>query len=1481
MLFRTLCILKERRTVINGFLKTTSGRSIRSYRQLSPQIRVLVGGIENSKVEKCKFHTTQRRDIPPGFALLIRPLTRVGAFLFGKYVKRWWARKSPEEKEMYKKWFSARRQKIYGALGAVLAGLLLFCLTHMERDPLTGRYRFIILTKEQQKVLGKVTFDVHLEMHQDSIVRSDHPAYVRLVRITDRLIKANQDLPQVTDRHWTLSVVDSDAKNAYVLPGGNIFVFLGALKITENDDQLAIILAHEMAHVLLQHPIEQVSRNALLDILLAAPIAIIWATFPDLLAFLIQALGVNLMNVLVTLPYSRNAETEADDLGVKLAAKSCFDVREAIVFWKIMQMLTDFKIEPKDIPWLSTHPNHEEREKHLSAKMDEALMIRTESGCPKLSRYDPIESFNSRSAKQHAAFLKARGILYYNFVFILVCLIFMRVVIVGTIFHIICGILTSSEFNLSQFHCIPRRFLIHDESHLCSVVNINMILIIILFIFRGSAILAYNIHEKPSLMLQDSTISHFGYSIILHAQQNPRKSWLIVGAPKSKLASVEEPGLVYRYDLQLEKSLPVRVQPKELGEERGFIRSLKHEIIIRKNYSWFGASMAIDPNANILTVCAPRTMITFYSLVMNVGSMHGICYSGKITADELEFEDKDLDAHDFSTDFWYHPLHGFSVHYPSPTSNRTNNMISGTPKEELIGSIFIKGQSRPVYLPTDDDRAMFGYAVSSGYFSGREKLLYAGGAPGWHLIGRVGIIDPVTDPPTVIAQIDGTMIGEYFGASLAACDLNNDGFDEIIVGAPHWGVDYGRVYIYLGNSRLRFEKADVILNGYKEQGRFGYSLACGDLDRDGFDDLIVSAPWEGNGVVYIYNGDSTLQSKFEMNSQNITVTSPVTTFGFSLAKPVDIDFNGFPDLAIGAYKSNYAMVLNSRPVVKSNFRAVTIPFSLDRNSTSFVIQVCANHTKLGSPSHESFDLIVHIDGSFKRVNKSRIYLSYLSWSGDTEETVCLNETVPLAETITNYIDPIPIMVKHIYGLWRISDEAGIVECTLCPIEYDGSSESQEIKIPFNIGCGDDEICTSLLSISSSFYYTSNGTALENNTWIIGSKDIILQINISNAEEPAYSTALTLTLPRNVYLRSVLDTCKENEESGISEIICELEKPLLTGHHNTLIFDLNMGKINNGSHDNTNLTFTATVTTRSRQQGDSSVEFRLHLQANASVTLEGRANERSYDILSAEDSTQNISFEHLYQISKFGLTPVSTTRLTVKVPYRVGNMDFLALTNKPMVMMIGRLSECSIQDIPVALNANSNHSRLKRTTNPTSQLLQFSGSGIFSHNFGRFSASTTSGPNLTSVNCSSTAVQCGSIICDVGVLNTDRDSASLRLQFSINFPRLMENYEFDDNGRIIDVITEAWVDFPEPVNWTVPGTGNVTKVTTTFIKIAPPSRLTVWIIAGCILLGLLALFLIAIGLRLMGFFKREQKERMEEMKDSDGHKDTRRLSNSNF
>ncbi|XP_039307730.1 metalloendopeptidase OMA1, mitochondrial isoform X5 [Solenopsis invicta] len=302
--------------------------SIRSHYHAWPYKRFFIQNkndyikLQNLKLQKCYFYTTKNLHIPPLVALVLRPVLRISALLMGRGVKRWWARKSNKEKEDYKQWFRDRRNVFLGCFGVYGLILAIYYVTHLETDPLTQRSRFLIFNQEQEKKLGKMVLEA----------------------------------------------------------GGNIFVSLDILKIIENDDQLGIVLAHEMAHSLLLHSLEALSGQLLWDFLVAIPILLVWALFPDLSAAIIHIIGERIVNIIYNLPFSRVLENEADEVGLKLAAKACIDIREAVVFWATMRTLTEMHTLPPELPWISTHPAHGDREKKLNDAMTKTLELRKESG---------------------------------------------------------------------------------------------------------------------------------------------------------------------------------------------------------------------------------------------------------------------------------------------------------------------------------------------------------------------------------------------------------------------------------------------------------------------------------------------------------------------------------------------------------------------------------------------------------------------------------------------------------------------------------------------------------------------------------------------------------------------------------------------------------------------------------------------------------------------------------------------------------------------------------------------------------------------------------------------------------------------------------------------------------------------------------------------------------------------------------------------
>jgi len=376
---------------------------------------MLASKIFSTVIQSCKkcqvqrtFHTTTtNKAVPPILYLFAKPLSRVAAALIGRSARVWWRRLPSEKKFEVRERFLSHRKKIAFAGASFIGGLVYAYESHIQECPITGRRRFVALYPDQAKRISKEEFQNLLQEFDNCIIPRNNQLYERVVRVSNQLLRGNRDLRQIYDKNWTVTVVDQPIKNAFVLPSGNIFVFKGMLDFCVNDDQLAVILGHEMAHAVLGHIPEKLTMASFVQLVLLVPMAVIWAIIPNDGIALITDWFINkVVEIFTELPFSRAMEMEADEVGLLLAAKACFDVREAPAVWQVMELISDDPME-KDRDWefLSTHPVHNTRYQSLSEQLKSALTIRMDCGCKKLDpNCDPqlfVKSFEQYLIRQN------------------------------------------------------------------------------------------------------------------------------------------------------------------------------------------------------------------------------------------------------------------------------------------------------------------------------------------------------------------------------------------------------------------------------------------------------------------------------------------------------------------------------------------------------------------------------------------------------------------------------------------------------------------------------------------------------------------------------------------------------------------------------------------------------------------------------------------------------------------------------------------------------------------------------------------------------------------------------------------------------------------------------------------------------------------------------------------------------------------------
>ncbi|MES2671407.1 MAG: M48 family metallopeptidase [Pseudomonadota bacterium] len=165
---------------------------------------------------------------------------------------------------------------------------------------------------------------------------------------------------------WDVNVIQSDQANAFCLPGGKMAVYTGLLPVAQNADAVAVVMGHEIAHALLRHGAQRMSQQKLGQ--LGQMAGAMSGMDPQSQQAIQAAMGYGYL-----LPYARKHETEADAVGLMLAAAACFDPEASVPLWERMSQASGGQAAPE---FSSTHPNPGTRIQNLQALMPKAMQYR-------------------------------------------------------------------------------------------------------------------------------------------------------------------------------------------------------------------------------------------------------------------------------------------------------------------------------------------------------------------------------------------------------------------------------------------------------------------------------------------------------------------------------------------------------------------------------------------------------------------------------------------------------------------------------------------------------------------------------------------------------------------------------------------------------------------------------------------------------------------------------------------------------------------------------------------------------------------------------------------------------------------------------------------------------------------------------------------------------------------------------------------------
>ncbi|XP_067297583.1 integrin alpha-6b isoform X2 [Pseudorasbora parva] len=1027
---------------------------------------------------------------------------------------------------------------------------------------------------------------------------------------------------------------------------------------------------------------------------------------------------------------------------------------------------------------------------------------------------------------------------------------------------------------------------------------------------------AFNLDTDNVIRKTGDANSLFGFSLAMHRQLRPSdKRILLVGAPKAKALSNQISkitGGMYNCDITAPGQSCQRVMFD--NEE-----NTKSE---NKQNQWMGVTVQSQGPGGKILVCAHRYQRRlFVDTLSELRDLTGRCYvlSQDMTVNEASDEDggewmfcngrnrgherfgscqQGLSAA-FTKDYHY-------LVFGAPGAYNWKGVVRIEQKNSTLWdqNIFDDGPYEvgdenlldPELVPVPAN-SYLGFSLDSGkMLTKRGQLTIVAGAPRANHSGAVVLLkkeEGKSSSLTAEYTLEGTGLASSFGYDLAVLDINGDGWQDIVVGAPQYfikdGDIGGAIYVYL-NKEGAWDKITPDRIDGAANSMFGLSVeSMGDVNMDGYHDVAVGAPYDSNGAgnVYIFHGSLKGLNK----AQVLQGKDNVKLFGYSLAGNMDMDRNSYPDLAVGSL-SDSVFVYRARSVINIEKTVTTTPKELDLTQKNCGDTICLEvkacfkysaNPKTYNPNLR-VEYTIMVESERKKLKlPSRVIFTPSSTNeyeskgivelkGQGAES-CVTRGLKLQESLKDKLRGIPIevSVEILKPSTRRKRQTALPN--LLPILDSKKEASTVTNVQFiKEGCGADHVCQSDLQLKYTFHNREQTRDIfhplpeDNGVPILSlsdQKDIALEINVINQGEDAYEAQLTALFPKSLSYSKTISikpsdkpiNCLANQNG--SQADCELGNPFQRNAESTFYIILSTGGI---SLDTTEIEIDLKLKTTSDQKQLQAVKAKAIVKIQLLLSLTGVAKPSQVYFTGeikgesamkvATDVGSPIDYE--FRVTNLGkpLKSFGTASMIIQWPMHSSQGKWLLYLMKMTSTGLGSFSCSNPKEVNKLGLKEPSVSRTKREIGETSAK-----EGTV--------ALFTDKRKYTVLSCEDGA-ECITFICPLMGMDSN---AVISLRAYLWNATFLEDFA---KLNYIDIIVKASLDFKTSAS-NIQLKNEPAQVRVTVFperKVAQYGGMPWWVILVAILLGLLLLGLLVFLLWKCGFFGKSGKEPEKERLTSD-------------